>query len=85
MLTNQESGEASDAIAFHVLDHFIGAEPFDSIEGYTKTRARAEAGVAQEEGRGTANRDTASKPSLPLAKYAGTYRDPWYGDMMIAW
>ena len=24
-----------------------------------------------------------SKPSLPLAKYAGTYRDPWYGDIRI--
>jgi hypothetical protein len=22
-------------------------------------------------------------PSLPLAKYAGTYRDPWYGDIVI--
>jgi hypothetical protein len=26
---------------------------------------------------------TTSKPSLPLAKYAGRYRDPWYGDVTI--
>ncbi|RZA13660.1 MAG: DUF3471 domain-containing protein, partial [Lysobacteraceae bacterium] len=30
-----------------------------------------------------AARDAASRPSLPLAKYAGTYRDPWYGDVLI--
>ena len=28
-------------------------------------------------------RDASSKPSLPLAKYAGTYRDAWYGDVEI--
>jgi hypothetical protein len=25
-----------------------------------------------------------SKPSLPLAKYAGAFRDAWYGDIAIA-
>jgi hypothetical protein len=25
-----------------------------------------------------------SKPSLPLADYAGSYRDPWYGEVIIA-
>lgn len=28
-------------------------------------------------------RDSTSGPSLPLAGYAGTYRDPWYGDVTI--
>jgi hypothetical protein len=23
-------------------------------------------------------------PSLPLARYAGRYRDPWYGDVVVA-
>ncbi len=27
--------------------------------------------------------DSASHPSLPLAKYTGTYRDAWYGDVTI--
>lgn len=30
-----------------------------------------------------ADRAADSKPSLPLAAYAGTYRDPWYGDIHI--
>src|SRR3546814_7245347 len=29
-------------------------------------------------------RDADSKPSLPLGGYAGTYRDPWYGDVVIS-
>ena len=28
-------------------------------------------------------RDASSKPSLPLTKYAGLYRDGWYGDVEI--
>lgn len=28
-------------------------------------------------------RNAASKPSLPLAAYAGRYRDAWYGDVVI--
>ena len=84
VLTNQESGEAFDSIAYRVLDHYLGAPAFDWIDGFTKTRARAEAALAQAEGRGTASRDAASRPSLPLANYAGSYRDAWYGDVTIA-
>ena len=31
-----------------------------------------------------AERDDDSRPSLPLAGYAGTYGDPWYGDVVVA-
>src|SRR3954469_7740933 len=84
VLTNQESGEAFDAIAFHVLDHVLGVPAFDWIDGYAKVQARAAAGIAAAEARGVTARDTASRPSLAPAKYAGTYRDAWYGDIMIA-
>ena len=30
-----------------------------------------------------ANRDADSNPSLPLDSYAGTYRDPWYGNVFV--
>jgi CubicO group peptidase (beta-lactamase class C family) len=84
VLTNQESGAAFDSIAFHVLDHYLGATAFDWIDGYEKVQARADANVAASEGRGSAARDASAKPSLPLAKYAGTYRDAWYGDVTVA-
>ena len=43
-------------------------------------QAKADDSVAKHE----QARDKHSKPSLPLADYAGTYRDPWYGDVIIS-
>jgi CubicO group peptidase (beta-lactamase class C family) len=84
VLTNQESGEAFDSIAFHILDSYLGAPAFDWIDGYAKVHARNAASISAAEKNASATRDTASKPSLPLTRYAGTYRDAWYGDIMIA-
>ena len=69
VLTNQESGEAFDSIAFHVLDHYLGAPPFDWIDGYREgPRARGGRRRGRPRARGAASRDAASKPSLPLAE-----------------
>jgi CubicO group peptidase (beta-lactamase class C family) len=84
VLTNQESGEAFDSIAYRVLDYYLGAPAFDWIDGYSKVHARVAAGVSAAEGNASSARDAASKPSLSLARYAGTYRDAWYGDITIA-
>jgi hypothetical protein len=84
VLTNQESGEAFDAIAYHVVDHYLGAPQTDWIEAYHAAGARRAAGMADAEKKAAAARDAASKPSLPLAGYAGTYADAWYGDIAIA-
>jgi CubicO group peptidase (beta-lactamase class C family) len=84
VLTNQESGEAFDAIAYHVVDHYLGAAPTDWIEAYRAVAARQNSGVADAETRAAAARDAMSKPSLPLTGYAGTYADGWYGDITIA-
>ena len=82
VLTNQESTDAFDAIAFHVLDRYLGASAFDWIDSYQKLRARFTREDA-DEARATTARDAASKPSLPLGKYTGTYRDSWYGDITV--
>jgi len=47
-------------------------------------KTRGDSATAAEERSAVAKRDTASRPSLPLEKYAGTYRDAWYGDVIIA-
>jgi CubicO group peptidase (beta-lactamase class C family) len=83
VLTNQESGAAFDSIAFRILDHYLGAPAFDWIDGYRTVVTRAEAATAEEERRAATSRDTALKPSLAPARYAGTYRDAWYGDITI--
>jgi CubicO group peptidase (beta-lactamase class C family) len=84
VFTNQESEEAFDSIAWHVLDHYLGAKAFDWIDGFSKIRARNQASLAQADSRGASTRDASSKPSLALGKYAGKYQDAWYGDIAIA-
>jgi CubicO group peptidase (beta-lactamase class C family) len=83
VFTNQESGEAFDSIAWHVLDHYLGAQAFDWIDGFSKVHARNQANLAQADSRGASVRDATSKPSLALGKYAGKYQDAWYGDIAI--
>jgi CubicO group peptidase (beta-lactamase class C family) len=80
VLTNQESTAAFDAIAFHVLDHYLGAAPFDWIDGFARLRRR----TTRESGGGPAPAVDGAGNRLPLRRYAGTYRDAWYGDVTIA-
>ena len=84
VLTNQESAEAFSAITYEVLDYYLGAPPVDWVSGFAKVGARREAAFAEAEKKASAARDASSRPSLPLARYAGTYRDEWYGDVEIA-
>lgn len=83
VLTNQEAGAVFESITYHILDHYLGAAAYDWVGAFKKLSARFESMTAAAEQRRAAARDTASRPSLPLAKYAGTYTDAWYGNVMI--
>ncbi|MCI0707834.1 MAG: serine hydrolase [Ignavibacteriae bacterium] len=83
VLTNQESGAAFNAIVYYVLDKLIGAPEFDWLGGISKLVKREMAMMEERDKEAAAARDMNSKPSLPLEKYAGTYRDVWYGDVAI--
>src|SRR2546425_8687981 len=84
VFTNQESGEAFEAITWRVLDHYLGAPTTDWIPVYARLKARGDSTIAAQERAAAAQRDSASHPSLPLEKYTGTYRDAWYGDVTMA-
>lgn len=83
ILTNQESTAAFEAIASHVLDTYLGAPAVDWIAAWQAIEKRNRAANAAATPAASA-RAAGSTPSLPLDRYAGTYRDPWYGDMTIA-
>ena len=83
VLLNQESGAAFNAISFHIVDHFLGADRLDYLAAYRAIDRRNRDAIAAEERRSAAVRDTTSRPSLPPASYAGTYTDQWYGDVLI--
>jgi CubicO group peptidase (beta-lactamase class C family) len=84
VLTNQESGAAYDSIISHILDAYLGAPQTDWIAAYEAIEKRSREQAAASAQSSSAARDAASKPSLPLARYAGRYRDAWYGDITIA-
>jgi CubicO group peptidase (beta-lactamase class C family) len=84
VLTNQESGEAFSSLTWQIVDHYLGAPATDWVDAYLKAQARREARTAEALKKAAGARDAASQPSLALEKYAGTYRDAWYGDIKIA-
>lgn len=84
VLTNQESGAAFMSVGLKVIDYYLGAPSWDWFGGYSRRVARADSMLAAEVKAAAAQRDSASRPSLPLAKYAATYRDPWYGTVTVA-
>ncbi len=84
VLTNQEAGEAYNAITYYLLDQFLGGPLTDWVDAYFKVRERRLARFEQAEKNTVSSRDGASRPSLPLDAYAGTFNDAWYGDIAIA-
>jgi CubicO group peptidase (beta-lactamase class C family) len=84
ILTNQESGAAFESIAYHVLDYYLGVKPPDYPAAFKALNDKNRQELREAERKASGERDSTSGPSLPLAKYAGTYRDPWYGDVTVA-
>jgi len=84
VLTNQESGAAFMSVGLKVLDYYLNAPPFDWLAGYTARMARVDSMMAAANQATAAARDSASRPSLPLASYAVTYEDPWYGTITVS-
>ena len=83
VFTNQESGEAFDAVAYHVVDHYLEAPSFDWLGALHRLRTRIDSITTVLDANATAARAVDSRPSLPLERYAGTYTDAWYGDLVI--
>jgi CubicO group peptidase (beta-lactamase class C family) len=83
VLTNQEENAAHGAIANTVVDHYLNAPAVDWVAAFRDLvaieKAEGEAEAKKTAGKRAAN----SKPALPLAAYAGRYRDDWYGDVLV--
>jgi len=83
VLTSAEVGSAFNAVTMRVLDAYLGGPSTDWTAAYAAALAKAKGKADDSWQKHLAARDAKSKPSLPLARYAGTYRDPWYGDVVI--
>jgi len=83
VLTNAEEGGAFDSILYHVLDYYFHLPPSDWIAAFKAVKDKEEKDAAETMKKAEAARAADSKPSLPLAKYAGVYNDAWYGPITI--
>ena len=80
---NSEETEPRHGLMYELLDHYLGLPSQDwptRFHDYRKQRVSgAQAAVAQK-----AATPVKIGPSMPLARYAGRYVDPWYGPIAIA-
>ncbi len=83
VLTSQEVGAAFHSITLRVLDAMLDAPKTDWTAAYAAAVAKQHNDADVDWQKHLAARANNAPPSLPLAKYAGTYRDPWYGDITI--
>jgi len=83
VLTNQEATSAFSAIGHRIADRYLGAPDVDWIAAYRKQDEKQRAEAAEKVAKQSASRNSDSRPSLPLPKYAGQYSDPWYGEVGI--
>ena len=82
ILINSEDGELVRALMYQLLDHYLDKPTQDwagDWRAFKRGRQqRALAAISAVEAK-----PAAVGPSLPLARYAGDYADPWYGPIAI--
>ena len=81
VLQNAET-PGHDVITWQALDHYLGAR-HDWLGSYGVVMARIDSMTAAGNQASAAARDSTSRPSLALDRYARTYADPWYGDIVL--
>lgn len=81
---NAEDVDTMRGLGNELLDHYLGFRQRDWVGDFeTWNRERLAAGLVALESTQAKSRN-ASKPSLPLAGYDGSYADAWYGPIGIS-
>ncbi len=81
VLSNTEDS-VSGGIRNAILDHLLGVPAYDWVANYVARSKLATENAVAALGDGDTQRP-AGGPSLSLSAYAGRYRDPWYGDIVV--
>lgn len=88
VFTNAEEGQLLRALRSGIADLCLGptrnGADFDWIADARRLADEAEPKAIAAAAGIDAKQAAGAKPSLPVGAYAGTWRDPWYGDIIIA-
>jgi hypothetical protein len=81
---NSEDETLHEALAYTLLDHYLGLPSKDYVGiGKANDDARAARRLKRAEQAKVVRPPKATPPALPLAAYAGVYRSDWYGDVVV--
>jgi CubicO group peptidase (beta-lactamase class C family) len=80
---NSEDGEIIIGLMYELLDHYLGL-PADTWPEKLRAEKTQRVQEALKMYQAAAAKPAKIGPSLPLARYVGTYADPWYGNIEIA-
>jgi CubicO group peptidase (beta-lactamase class C family) len=87
VFTNQQSGAAFRAITNTIKDSYYGIKGKDRVKDYSENVAKQEAEAKKitdkiwEDIKSEQEKNTIK---IDFTKYAGTYTDPWFGDVIIS-
>ncbi|MDZ4799161.1 MAG: serine hydrolase [Bryobacteraceae bacterium] len=84
VLTNQEEGGLMSSVVWHIVDHYLDQPSTDWIGAFKTSRTEMLKRANDAEKKLDVGRAKASKPSLPLSGFAGTWSDAWYGKATLA-
>jgi CubicO group peptidase (beta-lactamase class C family) len=82
ILNNSEENGLLPGLTYELLDHYLGLPKQDWPKAFNDYFDKRNA-EGLEALRTASTGRPASRPSLPLASYAGSYSDPWYGPIAI--
>ena len=83
VFTNTEDSDPVSGLRYAIMDHLLEVPDFDWLGHTRRTIDETVGQVSALLGSGDFPTPSGG-PSLPLERYAGLYRDPWYGDIRIA-
>ena len=87
VFTNQQSGAAFSAITNTIKDSYLGIPATDWVSKYNervkKSRDEAEK-ITKDTWEGIAAEQKKNTTPIDFTNYAGTYRDHWFGDVVLS-
>jgi len=84
ILTNRGRSDLPDALTYRLLDAYLGAPPRDWSADMLRLAEDKSKARDEERQKILAQRVPDTKPSLPLARYAGAYESTLYGPLDVA-
>jgi len=84
VLSNQETDNALYAITLHIMDVYLQNPNVDWLKAFLEAEQQAQArSAAKKQSEKSTEQPAVANPSADLKRFAGVYRDRWYGDIVV--